>query len=540
MGTNFYRQIGAQPGIQQNPLKDTTELPSFGTQDQTFAVAARFPRGRIDKPFRVNRSTAARKLGRPEPMRSSQLNEAHVQVVEALNKGASEAVVMRLSTNMSSLSWIVVNPDGTATSAGTVPQSGTHLFAVKHFECHNDGIKVAFHADALSVSGSNVANKVITVQLIDPTGVLLYEFTGSMDPAATDDYGNTFYLPNVVSSQLSGGEVEISVQAGSQISPTSAAYGKTAAGTPAWLTTPVVNYFVEGGTGYTTTDFVKARTGLKTTDLDYGFIVSGGSRAAALITQMALLAFDMNRQFRYDIPGDLSPAAAIAFGSQLNITDKNYVHLVQSFWAPLKSECPSGINGKEVIGTSALNVAKACLRNAAVNAKGFAPKNYPIAGESFPFDRSGVQQLYAPTEQELSDLALAGINPVLYERYSSGGKYVWTDSLTSRTGNSLAKLIAVADMSTDLDDKITRFMKGLVQFPMNDACKKANDFLKTLLGGAETSGWLVPSSKLGGASFQYLAQPNEARPYDRMDVKVWTSYDGTVRQIIQTQEIVGR
>lgn len=536
----FTRQIGYQPGIQLNPLKDTTELPSFGTEDQIFAVAARFPRGRIDKPFRVNRGTAARKLGSPEPMRSSQLNEAHVQVVEALNKGASEAVVMRLSTASAVLNWIVVNPDGTATTAATLPTTNTHLFAVKHLECHNDGIKVAFHADAVSVAGANVANKTITVQLIDPTGILLYEFTGSLDPAAKDDFGNTAFLPNVVSSQLAAGEVEISVPAGAQVLPASAAYGKNAAGTSAWLTTPVVSYFVEGGTGYATADFVKAKNALKATDLEYGYIVSGGSRATALITQMALLAFETNCQFRFDIPGDLTPAAAIAFEAQLNITDKNVTHLVQAFWAPLKTDCPCGINGKDLIGTSALNVAKACFRNAATNAKGFAPKNYPIAGGSFPFDRSGVQQLYSPSEQELSDLAFAGINPVLYSRFADGGKYVWTDSLTSRTGNSLAKLIAVADMSTDLDDKIARYMKGLVQLPMNEACKKANDFLKTLLGGAEASGWLVPSSKLGGSSFQYLAQPNEARPYDRMDVKIWTSFDGTLRQIMQTQEIVGR
>jgi hypothetical protein len=540
MATTFYRHIGAQPGIQQNPLKDTSELPSFGNQDQTFAVAARFPRGRIDKPFRVNRSTAARKLGRPEPMRSSQLNESHVQVVEALNNGSFEAVVMRLSTASAVLNWIVVNHDGTATTAAELPTTKTHLFAVKHLECHNDGIRVSFHADAISESGSNVANQTITVQLIDSTGILLHEFTGSLDPAATDDFGNTFYLPNVVSSQLADGEVEISVPDDASVSPDSDAYGKTESGSTSWITTPVISYFVEGGIGYVTDDFVKARNLLKSTDLDYGYIVSGGSRSAALITQMVLLAFDVNRQFKYDVPGDLTPDAAIDFVNQLNITDKNYVHLVHAFWAPLKTDCPSGINGKAVIGTSALNVAKACSRNASTNAKGFAPKNYPIAGESFPFDRSGVQQLYAPSEQELSDLALAGINPVLYERYSSGGKYVWTDSLTSRTGNSLAKLIAVADMSTDLDDKITRYMKGLVQFPMNEACKKANDFLKTLLVGADASGWLVPSSKLGGRSFQYLAQPNEARPYDRMDVKVWTSFDGTVRQIMQTQEIVGR
>jgi hypothetical protein len=399
---------------------------------------------------------------------------------------------------------------------------------------------IAIHAEEVKVSGVAVDNQELTVQLLDKDGTKLYEFTGSLDPAAKDDYGVSNYLPNVVAVQAAGGEVEISAPAGAKVLAGGLGYGRTAMGTYAWAITPVVNYFTEGGTGYSTADFMAARMKLATTDLDFGYIASGGSRAPALLTQLAQLAYESNRQLRYDVPGDLSPAAAITFVNQLNITDKNMVHLVQAFWAPLKTDCPLGVNGKAVIGTSGLNIAKACTRNAATNAKGFAPKNYPIAGQLFPFDRSGVQQIYSPTEQELSDLALAGINPVIYERYAQGGLYVWSDSLTSRKGNTLAKLIAVAEMSTDIDDKVVRYMKGLIQFPMAVAVKKANDFLKDLLDDADASEWLVPSAKLGGASFQYAAQPSEDRPYDRMSVRYWLSFDGTVRQIDVTQEIVGR
>lgn len=536
----FTRQIGAQPGVQLNPLKDSSELPAYGNADQTFAVIARFPRGRIDKPFRVNRSNATRKLGRPESMRASALNEAHIHTVEAINKGAYEAIVQRLVPAGAVLQWIIVKADGTVTTAAAAPTTNDFLMAIHHLECFNDGIKVAFHADEKLVSGTPVENKVITVQLLDKNDVKLFEFTGSLDADALDDSGNSYYLPNVVSTLATTGEVEIVVPANAAVQPAAPGYGRTASGVSAWAMTPIANYFTEGGTGYTTDDYMRAKTALTTTDLDFGYIASGGSRAPALLTQLAQLAYESNRQLRLDVPGDLAPAAAITFVNQLNITDRNMVHLVQAFWAPLKTDCPLGVNGKAIIGTSGLNIAKACSRNAATNAKGFAPKNYPIAGQLFPFDRSGVQQIYSPTEQELSDLALAGINPVIYERYSSGGLYVWSDSLTSRKGNTLAKLIAVAEMSTDIDDKVVRYMKGLIQYPMSVAVKKANDFLKNLLDGADASEWLVPSSKLEGASFQYAAQPNEARPYDRMDVRYWISFDGTVRQIDVTQEIVGR
>lgn len=536
----FTRQIGYQPGVQLNPLVDNSELPATGNSDQTFAIAARLPRGRIDKPFRVNRSNVGRKLGRPEPMRSSALNEAHVQIVEAVNKGAYEAVVYRLTTAAARLKWIVVKSDGTATTSDIAPATTDFLVAIRHLECFNDGIKVAFHADTVKEAGVDVDATEITLQLRDKDGKALYEVSGSLDPNAVDDNGISSYLPNVVSVVIPGGEVEIVVPVGAKVETDSPGYGKTATGVSAWAETPVVTYFTEGGTGYTADDYTRARTALQTTEFEFGYIASGGSRAPALLVALAELAYDVNRQFRYDIPGDLSPEAAQAFVEQLNITDRNKVHLVQAFWAPLKTDCPVGVNGKAVIGTSTLNIAKACARNAQTNAKGFAPKNYPIAGLLYPFDRSGVQQVYSPSEQELSDLALAGINPVIYERYAQGGLYVWTDSLTSRKGNTLAKLIAVAEMSTDIDDRVVRYMKGLIQYPMAVAVKKANDFLRSMLEGADASGWLVPSAKLEGQSFQYVAKPNEARPYDRMDVTYWVSFDGTVRQIMVTQELVGR
>lgn len=536
----FTRQLGHQPGIQLNPLRDSSERPATGNQDQVFALVGRFPRGRIDRPFRVNRANVGARLGRPEPMRSSALNEAHVSLVEALNKGAYEAVVYRLSTAAAKLSWIVVKSDGTAVTADSGPTTTDYLVAIRHLECFNDGIRVAFHADAVTEAGVAQPVTTVTLQLRDKDGRTLYEYTGSLNPDAVDDNGNSAYLPNIVSVQTPGGEVEIAIPAGALVAPASPGYGKTPAGTPAWAVTPVVNYFVEGGTGYATEDYARARAALTTTHLEYGYIASGGSRAPAMLVQLAQLAYESNRQLRYDVPGDLNPEAAIAFVNQLNITDKNVVHLVQAYWAPLKSDCPVGVNGKALIGTSTLNVAKACARNAVTNAKGFAPKNFPVAGKLYPFDRAGVQQVYNPTEQELSDLAQAGINPVIYERYAEGGLYVWSDSLTGRKGNTLAKLVAVAEMSTDIDDRVVRYMKGLVQLPMALAVKKANDFLKSMLDGAEASGWLVPSPQLEGQAFQYVAKPNEARPYDRMDVTYWVSFDGTARQIFVTQEIVGR
>ena len=218
--------------------------------------------------------------------------------------------------------------------------------------------------------------------------------------------------------------------------------------------------------------------------------------------------------------------------------------MLHCFWSPIESNDPTGINGRGIYGAATRNIAYSCLRNAQINAKGFAPKNYPSAGKNHPLDRTGIKQLFTPTEWEKSDLAEAKINPVIYERYNGGGRYVYTDSLTmALTRVSYRKLIAVADMSTTLDDRITRFAKEVLQLPMSESIRLMEDFLKFLFEGAEASDWLDPSTvkddrlKQLGRAWEFLVKPDERRPSDRMHVEYGLHYVGTTRQIFVTQTI---
>lgn len=105
--------------------------------------------------------------------------------------------------------------------------------------------------------------------------------------------------------------------------------------------------------------------------------------------------------------------------------------------------------------------------------------------------------------------------------------------------SSLKKLIAVADMSTSIDESVTRAAKDFLQLPMDVSVKKMRDFLTTLFEGAQASGWLVPSNdpQMNGAAWAYDVRPNEQRPYDAMDVSYWLRYDGTNRQTFVTQTL---
>lgn len=547
MAVSFVRQLGAESGVQLNPLRDNSELPSGSNADQIFGIAMRATRGRIDKAFAVNAGNVRARLGKGESMRANAQNESWVQVSEALNKGAYAAVVSRLHTSEAKLNWIVVTEvlddlDQEPTGELSFDVSETepelpYLVAVKHLECFNDGIKVAIHADENRVGGVNTANEVITLSLLDKDGDQLSEYSGSLVPGAIDDTGNSIYLPDVIETRTDA--VEVLVGETTSIAPTSVAYGF--AGTqPKWATSDVLVYFTEGSTIYEVEDCQRATKQLKDTQFNYAYLASGGTKSATLVAALLNLMHDTNCQLRIDVPGDLLPEEAVAWVEQMSISANTSAHLAHAFWAPLKSNDPSGVNAKGYFGTAALNIAKACARNAQTNAKGFAPKNYPVAGREWQVDRSGIIQTCTPDNQELDMLARAKINPVIYETYTGGGRYVWRDSLTcAPVTNSLKKLIAVVDMSTSIDDAVTRFAKDALQKPMKIAVKRTADFLQVLFEGAEASDWVVPSDDpaMNGAAYRFVVAPNEASPYDRMDISYWVRYDGTNRQTFVTQTL---
>ena len=640
----FVRQLGSQPGVQLNPLQDGSDIPAFDIVDRVFAMPGRFTRGRVDRAFKVHKGNVKAKLGKGELMRTSALNEAWVQLVEALNNGAYEAVVSRLVADDYVIRWALATPDdvledsagnpitdgedpivtgdgvgwytshhaailtptvsggkitavsvvpgfdydeseeivinGAGTGATltpvfgqpgvltsvTVPVGGTgtgyaqnttslacipnaaepqvsYLFALKHRDCHNDGIKLSYHAEKVrDGAGILSANSEITLRVLDSDDAVLHEFVGSLSPTAADSYGNSYYLPDVVSRQTDAVELLVS-STFTTVATTSPAYGYDANGRAKWSTSPLLSCFDEGSLLYAEdgSDYQAAVDRLKNAQYGFGYIASGGTQAGALLIKLIALAYDVNRIFRFDIPGNLDVLGAISFiDDDLGITNDTG-HLVQAFWAPIKTLDPTGLNPRGYFGTSALNIAYACKRNSVVDSKGFAKKNYPIAGKNWPLSRAGCLQTTTPTEQDLSELASRRIVPVIYDTFSNGGAYVFSDSLTmAPVTNSLKKLAAVADMSTSIDAYVTVLCKDYLQLPMQIFVKRVTDDLKRLFEGAESAGWLVPSRdpEMEGAAWRLEVKPSEARPYDLCLVSYWLSYDGTVRQVHVTQTLM--
>lgn len=539
MTTPFVRQLGSQPGVQLNPTVDQTDGLSQSNQDEVFAVVGRFLRGRIDRAFVVDRSTIRSKLGAGEAVRLSALNECYEQVVEALSNGAYQAVVSRLTTSAAVNKYAVFTVTsaaalaGTSWSLSTTAASGTNAISILHLDCYNDGIIYEIHADPATdpATGLPAASTEVSLYAYDPaTGQRILDVSGSLLPNAVDDYGVSRFLPDLV-AQRSDAFV-VTVNNGTTIPTDSPAYGVDSSGADVVSRSGTLIAFTEGGTGYVAADYTAAIEDLRKADIDFGYLISGGTQAPALIQKLAAFAYETNRHLKADISGSLTPAAAIAAAASLSINSE----FVTLFWAPLLADAPTG-NGRYVIGTAGLSVGYSCARNAARDANGFAAKNYPIAGPNYPINRTNIRQIYTPTQQELSLLADAKIIPVIYDRFNGGGRYVFSDVLTSKgVRNSLLKLSSVAEMKSDLDDAVARQAKELVNLPIAVFIRRMSLYLEALLTGAQAAGWLVPSKNLdGNAAFAYDVSRSNVSFADTVLITYYTSYDGVARQVQVTQ-----
>jgi hypothetical protein len=531
------RSLGAQSGVQLDPLKDNTDGFAAGTGDQVVSIVGRFKRGRIDAPFVVDKGTLKAKLGAAESLRVSALNEAYVQLYEAVNNGAVQAVVQRLAPSSAARSFAVFKVDATS-GAGTFSVSADvpadpFLFYLDDLECFNDGVILEVNAPTVLSAGVAAPTKVVTIRVKAPDGTVRYEVTGSLDHAAVDDFGNDYFIGSKFAELTD--TIEVNVADNASIPVNSNCYGRNTDGSDKFLASSTLVLFDEGGTAYTSDDYDAAISKLENGTLDYGYMISGGSQAVALLSKLVALNTRANRHFIIDVPGDLSVDAAQTFVSQLNVD----THYVTFYWAPLKTTDPVN-GGKAIIGLGGFQAGQRCARNAVTNAYGLANKQYPISGKDWPINRTGVAQLVTPSDVQRSDLASAKINPVLLERYTGGSKYVFIDCLTAaQVTTSYRKLVSVAEMSASLDDMVVRYGKEVLQLPMDVAISKMKSFLKTTLSNMRATNWLVASDNpdLGDAGWTFTVAPNAQRKADRMDVSYGVHYNGVARAIFVQQTL---
>lgn len=530
----FTRALGKRSGVQLNYLKDDSERFVAGDDALVFGGAARFTRGRIDRAFSVARDQMTRLLGAPVSPAVSLLNEAMIHIYEAFQSGAQRAVLSRLVPAAASLKWMVASnpvaeaPVWTVSATEAAPTTG-FLLAVRHLECFNEGVHAEIAAAAASASGAPAPSKWVTLRILDLSGVELFSFEGSLDPLAKDEFGESSYLPSIVSARTD--DLEVVVATGASVPVDSTFYGLDSDQNQKSVGADLV-YFTEGSTTYTPQDIDRALLALKNTMYPYGYLAGLGTQSQALISKLGPLAIEINKTLTLDVPGTLSVDAAVTFANQFNF-DSHYIHW---YWAPLRAVDPLN-GGKTVFGVSGVQIGLRCRRNANTDANGVPPMHYPIAGKNWPLTRTGIVQAITPGDDDLEKLAKARINPVIFQIYNSGSSFVFLDSLTAAKTEADRKLIAVAEMATQVDNWVTAASKEFLQLPMQDTVRRTTRFVQTLFEGLQTAGWLIPSDSLEGAAFVAQVQPNAQRPKDRLDVSYWLSYEGTTRAIYVQQTI---
>lgn len=545
MTVQMSRTISKRSGVQQNYISDKSEIGSTAA-DYNGGFIGRFTRGRTDKVFAVSLEKLERQLGAAVSLNVSPLGEAQIHVHEALSYGAQQAIVSRMiatdSVNKLLIATAAVPADG-ATNAPAVWSTGLEsaglpegaLIAFKHLECFNDGLTCEINAQpAEDKLGVQVPATTITVQFVDPVTakVIIGPFTGSLDPRATDEQGQSAFIADVIEKGTDLINV-VEVASPGSVPVKAAFYGKGK------FSSSTLNYFSEGRTVYTSAEMASAVDRLRRSRPNFTYLCAGGSENVALLGLLGELGREINKQFPFDVPGRFTPEAAATFVQSIGASVKTLY--AQAFWAPLKRNNPIA-GGKAYFGTAGQQIGLRCARNAQVNSKGIAPRNRPIAGSDYGLRGTGITQMLEVLDEELELLAENQINPCIFKDYPSGAKYAWVDSLTGAQTTGATKLIAVAEMATFLDDKVAAYGQETLQKPMSESITMMTRFLGSksngLLPAIESAGWLNPTADLNGMSYQAQAGRNQAAPYDEMDVLYDVCYDGTNRITRAQQTIV--
>lgn len=541
MGQPFSRTIDKRSGVQLGYINDMSEMPSVSTVAHNMAIAGRFARGRIDKVFAVSRNKIKRTLGAAQSLSVSALGEPYVHINEALKGGTVQAIVSRLvSAEATNKLMVASAPALPATATWALVEeatgaTGSYLLAIKHLECFSEGVKAEIHADAaVDDAGAPAASKIIVLQLRDVTTneIVLGPYKGSLDPSALDEFGQTYFIADVVAQYTDLLEV-VDVAADASVPITCGFYGKK--DNKDAYSSAILKYFTEGPTLYTNDEIDAAIDRIRRSKPTFTYIGSGGTENLMLISRLLDLGKEINKQVPWDIAGRFTPEAAVTFYESVGgATDSLYS---QCYWAPIKATNPV-VGGKAFMGTSGLNIGLRCARNAQTNAKGIAPRNVVIAGSDYAVNRTSMEQTYEPSDDELELLAASRINPVLFKDYASGGKYAWIDSLTGAQTEGASKLIAVVEMATYVDDTIASAAQEALQKPMAKAIEKTSKFVGTFLESLQSAEWLQPSEQLDGSCYSATIQANANQPFEKMNIDTSICYDGTARIIVQQQSIV--
>lgn len=430
----------------------------------------------------------------------------------------------------------VAQTDAGADSIGSSLPNGYYMIAAyKLKDIILDGYTVSVHLDAYNDQVIDDKSVRMTLDVIDPVSrEKLYSISGALADDSLDEFGDTRYIGDLAELLndvfvFTAGVYPVENMP-SLANTLNASFDVN--GNAIFYELAVTPSTQDTG-AFGEADFEVAKLKLLNTTEQYGYLIGGGSRALGLLSRLGDIAYERAVNFAYDVPSEYTPSQAIAWNNQLGFDS----HYTTCYWTPVKA-VNHLTGGKSFWGSSGANVGMRCARNAIRNSFGFARKNAPIAGVRAKLGRVKMVSNYELSQPERNDLAKARINYVGNETYAEGSFFVFVDSLTQkRSDTSYLKLNSVAEMTTDLDQQITRFAKSSLQLPMEESIAATLEFAEGLLDAAQNSKWLKPSADLGGKAWIVVVVPSEVNPADEMFIEFSACYDGVNRQTKITQTV---
>lgn len=431
--------------------------------------------------------------------------------------------------------YVAPSDAGTNSVGSSLPNGYYMIAAYKLKDIILDGYTVSVHLDAYNDQVIDDKSVRMTLDIIDTVSrEKLYSISGALADDSLDEFGDTRYIGDLAELLndvfvFTAGVYPVEYMP-SLADTLNASFDVN--GNAIFYELAVTPSTQDTG-AFGEADFEVAKLKLLNTTEQYGYLLGGGSRALGLLSRLGDIAYERAVNFAYDVPSEYTPSQAIAWNNQLAFD----THYATCYWAPIKS-VNHLTGGKSLWGSSGANVGMRCARNANRNSFGFARKNAPVAGVRAKLGRVKMISTYELSQPERNDLAKARINYVGNETYAEGSFFVFVDSLTQkRSDTSFLKLNSVAEMSTDLDQQITRFAKSSLQLPMEESIAATLEFAEGLLDAAQNSKWLKPSADLGGNAWIVVVMPSEANPADEMFIEFSACYDGVNRQTKITQTV---
>lgn len=532
------KTLGAAPGIQFQGTKDQSEVSSIGALS-TAVFLGEYKRGRLDRAFAVTTGNIKARLG------YDPTNPDYMAVQDCLDAGVPQVYVRRIRSGLDELAaesgdfddYTLPTIAVHVNAAGAVSLNGASPVVSIDYQLH-DVIDAGYSLDVAFFYRPGVSAIAATTDVVArltfkdaTTGDELYRISGTLSERngstsleAAAEYAEVFESFTVT---ITGDDDDAAT----------ACFAGAAGNLPNSLgrdkTTLTIS--AAGGVGETVpaSYYDAVYQDIQQMENLPDYLVVAKSSTTGIWNLAARLIDKLNIHALQEIDGSNDLDAAIATAEAMDAADYRATFFYNPHKARLRDA--TGIRGarahRPVVG---VQVAYRLLRNAATDGNGIPPIHVPVGGYDYPVRFRGM--VASPDvildESALNLLAEAKINPVVFERYQGGSRFIFGDVLTQYTSdNSALRLANAAEIATFTENVVIQIVRRHLLKNSDGFITSADRDCRRFLDNCVTAGLLVDAEDLDGFPYTLSLTPREDRPFDAVEVSLARRPEGATRAV---------